>query len=104
MKEFFKGVVWPRQTDKCEPLTGPDGPIYRYAIVGMLVTEEPIDAWDENTVVLCGPAFGVADMLSMLHKGWAPPHVANSDATGVMLSLKEIKSKRPNDEEDEVDE
>ncbi len=58
-REHFRGVIWPRPKA--------DGK-HRYVVVGMLVTDEPIAAFEgKNDVVLDGGAFaGVAAALEAL--------------------------------------
>lgn len=89
-REHFRGVVWPRQNLTTPPVRGPEGPVYRYAIVGMLVTDTPLafENKDPNTiseVVLDGSCPGVAGLLQMVRRGRAVYTLG--DATSVLCSL-----------------
>ena len=77
-REYFKGVVWPRN----------DGPLHRYVIVGMLVSEKPIPEFEgKNEILIDGPSFGASDLLlSIRHR----ESNFGGDAVNVLLSLKEM--------------
>lgn len=53
MREHFRGVVWPRL-----PVDIAGGTVYRYAIVGVLVTDQAIEGLHPNETVLAGPLHG----------------------------------------------
>lgn len=57
MREFFRGIIWPR-TDKTKPN------IYRYVVVGMLVSDKPITEFSGSQYILNGNAFGLSDTLA----------------------------------------
>ena len=81
MKEYFKGVVWPRETQ-----AGPSGPVYRYVVVGMVVTDTPIEEFHgKNEVFLDGPGQGIA--LSLAGVNSRPPKFKLGDAASVLVSL-----------------
>lgn len=97
MKEVFRGVVWPRQgvfprdhkgqLHSHPPMKDTDGlPVYRYAIVGVLITDEPITGVDGfNEVVLNGVSTGLADSIAKTTPGM--PMYPLGDATSVLISL-----------------
>lgn len=88
-KEHVKTVIWPR-----DPIVGPEGTIYSYAIVGMLVTDRPVfEGRDINEsgihqILLDGPCHGIANLLECVHTRETDCIVG--DATDVLLSLKDI--------------
>jgi len=49
MTQHFRGVIWPRP-----PMEGPAGTVYRYPIVGMIVSSEPIEGFEGNEVAIDG--------------------------------------------------
>lgn len=66
MKEYFRGVIWPRGKAKDKRKIN-----YRYIVVGMLVTDEPIDniegvlnAEGISQNFLDGTIIGMADAIS----------------------------------------
>lgn len=84
MKQHFKGVIWPRGEFK----TG-KRKVYRYPIVGMLVTDQPIPEFEgKNEIVLDGASSEVALALANI-KGRDPKY-RTGDATNVMLHLNEL--------------
>ncbi len=83
IREHLRAVVWPRKPakEKGKPTN------YRYAIVGMLVTDKPIEGLEgENEILLDGASFGLTDALVSMEKkvNAGQPF---GDATGVLLSL-----------------
>lgn len=93
MKEQFRGVVWPRE----QGLDENDEPIYRYVVVGMLVTNSPIEGLDPNETVIDGvmPRYvremGMAGALEKAPK--FKPAMSIGDANSVLLSLGDIVGK-----------
>jgi hypothetical protein len=78
MKQHFKGMIWPRGKHKSG--------VYRYAIVGMIVTDEPIKEFEgKNELFADSPSFTLADSLANLRT--REPAYNAGDATNVMLSL-----------------
>ncbi len=60
MKEYFKGVVWPRESS-----TGTEGPTnYRYVVVGMLVTDHPLELVDGAEIIIDSTVDGMAEILT----------------------------------------
>ena len=96
LKECFRGVVWPR-----DPVTDNDGkPAYRYVVVGMLVTDQPIEGLAPNETVIDGvvPRFddmmGMTGMLSRAAKFEPTYPLGTADA--VLCGLAELtESARP---------
>jgi len=92
MRESIKIVVWPRG-----PQEGPDGKNYRYVVVGMVVTDQPLPNLE---ALLNGPGIGetviehttqVAQLGPLLDTlPLRSPNVVLGDATNVLLSLKRI--------------
>lgn len=88
-KSHFRGVVWPRK-----PQEGPSGKVYRYTVVGLLVTNEPIPELDGFTdgisqTALAGRAPGLAEALADIPHGEVAHRLG--DATSVLVSLDAIK-------------
>lgn len=85
-REHLKCIVWPRQgVAGAEPLDAPEGKLYRYAIVGMLVCDKPIAEFEgKNEVVIDGPIF-VGEKLARLPS--RAPSMRTSDAADVLVSL-----------------
>ena len=90
LKEHFRGVVWPREPSQDEA----GKKQYRYVIVGMLVTDTPIEGLHPNETVIDGtmlryvPELGMAGAIER-----APKFIAagpTGDATGVLLGLNDI--------------
>lgn len=87
-RQHLKAIVWPRPpTDEF--------PIYRYAIVGMLVTGKPIaslEGKNRNGVsefLIDGQVFGIADLLDFAHKGTSD--VNHGDASNWLCALAEAE-------------
>lgn len=89
-REHFRGVVWPHG----EQPDAQGKPTYRYVLVGMLVTDEPIPGLDPNETVIDGTMrryvgeLGMAGAIGKLPKFKASQ--ALGDATNVLLSLEDI--------------
>ena len=92
--ELFRGVIRPR--DQLD--TGQ----YRYAIVGVLVTDQPIPEWEpprdrrgrkrrrKGQPMACGPCHGLADVLAGIPQARvAMIGDANSVLTGPPILLAE---------------
>lgn len=92
-KEAFRGVIWPR-----EVLADSQGKsVHRYVIVGMLVTEKPIEGLAPNETVIdsmvsfFGDETGIGPALSKAQKFEAAFPLG--DASNVLLSLNDIVGK-----------
>jgi hypothetical protein len=88
--EYLKCVLWPRVPLKEEG----KATNYRYVIVGMLITDQPLQLPEVSRVtevVIDGKTFGLSDLLELAAKahGRAPTQIIG-DATDVLLSLGEI--------------
>ncbi len=88
-RENSKIVVWPRT-----PIDGPNGLLYRYAVVGLIVTDTPIDSLEEfqglggvTEAVIDGKTL-LADALDKASKRQAK--IRLSDASMVLTSLNDI--------------
>lgn len=80
-REHFRGVIWPRESVK-----GPEGKIYRYPIVGMLLSDHPIEMFEgKNEIVLDGDVHGMSDILEVAPRGKA--RYALGTADNVLCSL-----------------
>lgn len=80
-REHFRGVIWPR-----EPMIGPAGKIYRYPIVGMIVSDHPIEMFEgKNEIVLDGNVRGMCDILEVTPRGKAAYPLGEADI--VLCSL-----------------
>ena len=85
-------MVWPRQTE-AHPSAETDAagnPIYRYSIVGMLVTDRPLKVPAEFLVD--GSAGGLSEVLEVLPK-YAPSRPPG-DAADVLCSLGDLVGER----------
>jgi hypothetical protein len=85
MKEHLRSIIWPRQ-----PLDGKGGvKLYRYTIVGILITDQPIDGLEGKTeVLLDGSSEGMANILASVKTKKVP--FVMGDASNVLLSLADI--------------
>lgn len=98
-KVAFKGVVWPRQSKDVPPIVNEKGEkLYRYAVVGVIVTDKPFDPLEKvtkefgrptNTATLCGSAEGLLEALGEIPRG--EPTYPLGDAVSVLSSLDSIK-------------
>ena len=83
-KEHLRCVLWPHGHRE-----GPNGKVYRYAIVGMLVSDKPIREFNgKNELVLDGSAPGMAEVLVNLKR--KTPLYRLGDASSVLCSLDTI--------------
>jgi len=97
MRQHFRGVVWPRAA-----INGPQGPIYRYVVVGILAADAQLGDLDlfrvkqyglGSTTFLDGEAPGLAEALEEIPQPMLTPEQANwlrGDASEVLLSLSEL--------------
>lgn len=86
MVEHFRGVVWPRERVD-------DGRLYRYTIVGLLVTDKPLDGIEgKNEVVLDGSSFTLLSEALVSIKQ-VEPAIRIGDANMILTSLNEIVGK-----------
>lgn len=80
-REHFRGVVWPRGRH--------ESGAYRYVVVGLLVTDEPIPGQDLQRfgvrTMVDGPAPGLADALAAMPQREATAIVGTAD--DVLLGL-----------------
>ena len=82
-REHFKGVIWPRG-DGTLRVYDPRTKLYRYVIVGMLVTDAPLDNCDKDEFVIDGPVEMGHILERASHR--APKHLTG-DATSVLCGL-----------------
>ncbi|XXX79139.1 hypothetical protein WMF30_10235 [Sorangium sp. So ce134] len=75
-QEHFRGVIWPRGLYEGS---------YRYAVVGMLVTDSPVQGLFGNELVLNGAGNGVAAALASVPQ--APAARKIGDANDVLTGL-----------------
>jgi hypothetical protein len=84
MKQHIKSVIWPRgkfDTDKQK--------VYRYIVVGMIVTDTPIEKWEgKNEIVLDGPSDNLVQSFTKIKQ--RKSKVKTGDAINVLLSLDDI--------------
>lgn len=78
-KQHFRGVIWPRpEKDSC----------YRYVVVGMLVTDTPIENFSGNdTICLDGKSFQLMEALSAVEQTNPGVFPVRGDANSVLLRL-----------------
>lgn len=82
MKSHWKTVVWPK--GKLEQDKKPD--VYRYILIGMLITEKPIEALEGlNERVVEGD--GTEVILALESNKKRKPNVRLGDATDVLLNF-----------------
>lgn len=94
-QEYLRCVVWDR-TDKDKPKK-----CYRYVIVGMLVTDEPIESLSKNESVLDGMTFGLGDILSEIRQ--VKPKIRIGDANSVLCSLESLVDDDDDNPEEEIE-
>jgi len=98
MKEYFRGVVWPR-----EPKTAchSNEKVHRYIIVGMLVTDEPIVELEGNQFIVDGNVLPMGAGFGSALRGTYKTESSRplGDASDVLLNLQHIVS----DDEEDVD-
>lgn len=88
MKEHFKGVIWPRTPFLGKTKQG-EKTIHRYIIVGMLVTDEPIDKFEGKNELFCdGATQGMAIPFETVRK--RKPKYTVGNATSVLLNLNSL--------------
>lgn len=91
MNSHFRGVVWPKQgtLDK-QPIAGPSGrKLYRYVVVGMVVSDEPLENVEgKSEILLDGHAAGMAEAISTIRQ--TKPSFLLGDAEQVLLVLENI--------------
>jgi len=86
-RQHLKAVIWPRPPTK-------EIPQYRYVIVGILVTEKPIQSLEGKNkhgieeFLLDGQVFGIADLLDFVHKG--TPDIQHGEASNWLCALDEV--------------
>lgn len=84
MREHTKLVVWPRP-----PQAGPEGPVYRYVVVGMVVSDQPIPEFEgRNEILLDGPSNGVLTSLSAVMEKTISHRVG--DANSILTRLEDL--------------
>lgn len=91
-RQHFRGVVWGRG-----PQDNNGGKVYRYVIVGMVVTSEPLENLEgKNEVVLDGHAAGIADAINTIVQ--RKPSFRLGDANSILLNLEHIVGKYEEEE------
>lgn len=84
MKQHLKAIVWPRDQAGAKKRK-----IFRYVIVGMVVTDEPIIGFEgKNELLLNGPSLDLVPALQTIKR--RKPKRVVGDATDVLLSLNDI--------------
>jgi hypothetical protein len=82
MKEYFRGVIWPRKPTKNQTTSN-----YRYIIVGMVVTDKPIEEFNGNEFLLDGPVhgFGITNSLKGVEQKQPAFKIGTADQVLLML-------------------
>lgn len=81
MLPHFRGVVFPK----------PEGKLYRYMVMGLLVSHKPIPEFEgKNEVLLDGYDAGLSDTLPSIRQGKLKEGVILGDSNMVLTSLGEI--------------
>lgn len=87
-REHFRGVIWPR-----DPMNGPQVKVYRYPIVGMIVSDQPIEMFEsKNEIVLDGNVHGICDILEVAPRGKAFYPLGTAES--VLCSLEHCIGKK----------
>lgn len=85
--QYIKAVVWPHGPKEVK-----GNKRYRYVVVGMIITENPIEELEgKNEIVLDGPVFGqpsVSDI--MMCAKMREPKIKLGDANDVLVGLGNI--------------
>ncbi len=86
-REHLRAVVWPKG-----PLTKGSKTNYRYVVIGMLVTDRPLEGFEGQNEVVLDSATSIAEALT------AMPRKRNvgpvfGDAVDVLLGLNRLKTK-----------
>jgi len=93
MRQHFKGVIWPREKQEAEVRVGKRGkakvPVYRYVVVGMIVTDEPVIPFEgKNEIFLDGPDLALIQPFTRVKR--RKMNFKPGDATGVLLGLNDL--------------
>jgi hypothetical protein len=81
MLSHFRGVVWPRKNDNKKT--------YRYVVIGMVVTNEPLENLEgKNEIVLDGHAGGIAEAINTIVQKKAAFRIG--DANDVLTRLEDL--------------
>jgi hypothetical protein len=84
MNEHLRAVIWPRGKKEQEGKP----PAYRYMIVGVLVTDEPIAGLDKNQYVINQRTFGLKDQLESMQP--IETDLRLGDANQALAKLKDL--------------
>lgn len=86
MKEHLRAVIWPReqQGEEGELISGKKVKIFRYAIVGVLITNTRLNLKDDNEIMIDGNV-EIGEQLELAPQ--REPRHKTGDATDVLLSL-----------------
>jgi hypothetical protein len=85
MDQYFKGIIWPRG-----PAPTPvGGKLYRYTVIGMVITDKPLpDLEGKNEVLLEGHAAGIAEAIDSIPQRDPAYRVGTADS--ILLNLKNL--------------
>lgn len=84
--EYLRAVIWPRQKEKPDKKNR-----YKYVIIGMLVTDEPIESLeklDKYETVIDSRMYGLSMLLDMAQK--RDPKIKIGTADDILVQLGEI--------------
>jgi len=82
MREHIKAIVWPRSPQK-----GPEGPVYRYVVVGMVVSDQPIPEFEGRNQILLDGSTRVLLELSTVQSRTS---TFRGDACDVLTDLEQL--------------
>lgn len=81
-KEHFRGVIWPRPAD------AEHKNLHRYIVIGMLVSDQPIENFHPNETLLDGPTKGLVKSIKNIKQ--KKPKFTLGDANMVLTNLNHI--------------
>ena len=93
MNQHFRGVIWPKGNQEGEVRSEKGKKstktVYRYVVVGMIVTDEPVKQFEgKNEIFLDGPDVALIQPFTRVKS--RKMKFKPGDASGVLLSLQDL--------------